>query len=127
MDYLLTTLHNQGLKAQAFPIVLVTHIEHEWLAASPDRLLKVNDDWCLVEVKNWYLTQRQQKLEDLRYLDSNRKLRKTHGHYYQVQTALMVSGMKRCSFVVHGFECSMEVIEFDEGFCREMLEKAKDF
>ena len=102
------------MKAQAFPIGLVTHTEYEWLAASPERLLKVNDDWCLVEVQNWYPTKRQQKLEDLRYLDSNRKLRKTHGHYYQVQTAHMVSGMKRCYFVVNGFESSMEVIELDE-------------
>ena len=67
----------------------------------------------LVEVKDWYVTDRQKGIRDLRYLDKDGRLRHTHSHYYQIQTALLVSGMKSCYFVVHGEESRIEVIEFD--------------
>ena len=102
VNYLLDTLKGQGFEARAYPIGLVLHPEYEWLAAFPDRLVKVGEDWCLVEVKNWYVTDRQKGIRDLRYLDRNGRLRHTHNHYYQIQTALLVSGVKRCYFAVHG-------------------------
>ena len=124
---MLDTLKGQGFEARAYPIGLVLHPEYEWLAASPDRLAKVGDHWCLVEVKNWYVTDRQKGIRDLRYLDRNGRLRHTHNHYYQIQTALLVSGMKSCYFVVHGEESRIEVIEFDRKFCLKIVEKAKLF
>ena len=75
--------------------------------------MKVREDWCLVEIKNWYVTDRQKHIANLRYLDKAGKLRRTHNRYYQVQTALLVSDMKKCYFVVHGEESRIEVIEFD--------------
>ena len=50
VNYLLDTLKGQGFEARAYPIGLVIHPEYEWLAASPDRLIKVGEDWCLVEI-----------------------------------------------------------------------------
>jgi len=93
----------------------------------PDRLLKVNDEWCLVEVKNWYVTEKQKHISKLKYIDKHGKLKRTHNHYYQVQTALLVSGMKKCYFVVHGAESSIEFIEFDNAFCTTISEKTRQF
>ena len=94
VNYLLDTLKGQGFEARAYPIGLLLHPEYEWLAASPDRPAKVGDHWCLVEVKNWYVTDRQTGARDSRYLDKNGRLCRTHNHYYQIQTAMLVSGMK---------------------------------
>lgn len=116
VQYLLNELKIKELEAKAFLIGFITHPKHNWLGASPDRLLKVNKEWCLVEIKNWYVTERQKNIKDLKYLDKNNKLRRTHGHYYQIQTALLVSGMQKCYFVVHGIECTIEIIEYDEQF-----------
>ena len=80
VNYLLDTLKMRGFEARAYPIGLVLHPEYEWLAASPDRLAKVGDHWCLVEVKSWYVTDRQKGIRDLRYLDKSGKLRRTHNH-----------------------------------------------
>ena len=122
VQFLLKDLNSKGCEAKAYLIGFITHTTYDWLGASPDRLVKVNDEWCLVEVKNWYTTERQKGLKDLRYLDKNNKLRRKHCHYYQIQTALMVSGMKKCYFVVHGNECAIEIIEYDESFCNKLLE-----
>ena len=124
---MLVTLKEQGFEARAYPIGLVIHPEYEWLAASPDRLINVGEDWCLGEIKNWYVTDRQKHIANLPYLDKGGKLRRTHYHYYQVQTALFVSGMKKCYFVVHGEESRIEVIEFHREFCLKLVEKAKQF
>ena len=86
VNYLLDTLKRQGFEARAYPIGLVLHPEYEWLAASPDRLAKVGDHWCLVDVKNWYVTDRQKGIRDLQYLDKNGRLRRTTNHYYQIRT-----------------------------------------
>ena len=65
VNYMLDNLRGQGFEARAYPLGLVLHPEYEWLAASPDRLAKVGDHWCLVEVKNWYVTDRQKGIRDL--------------------------------------------------------------
>ena len=64
VNYLLDTLKGQGFEARAYPIGVVLHPDYEWLAASPDRLAKVGDHWCLVEVKNWYVTHKQEGIRD---------------------------------------------------------------
>ena len=61
---MLDTLKEQGFEVRAYPIGLVLNTEFEWLAASPDRLAKVGENWCLVEVKNWYVTDRQKGIRD---------------------------------------------------------------
>ena len=127
VDYLLHTLRSQGAHAEAYSIGLVIHPEYEFITASSDRLMRVNEEWCLAEIKNWYLTAKQQSLADIRYLDKNRSLKKSHSHYYQIQTALMVSGMRRCYFVVHGKDSTIEAIEYDEAFCKRILETTKTF
>ena len=43
VNYLLDTLKEQGFEVRAYPIGLVLNTEFEWLAASPDRLVKVDD------------------------------------------------------------------------------------
>ena len=120
-------MNRQGAHVEAYPIGLVIHPEYEFIAASPDRLMRVNEEWCLAEIKNWYLTAKQQGLADIRYLDKHSSLKKSHSHYYQIQTALMVSGMKKCYFVVHGKDSTIQAIEYDEPFCKRVLETTKTF
>ena len=127
VQYLLNELRGKGFEANAFLIGFVTHSKYNWLGASPDRLFKVNDEFYLVEIKNWYVTEKQKNKKDLKYLDNSGKLRRGHSHYYQIQTALLVSGLKRCYFVVHGSECSIEIVEYDDIFCNTMLEKLIHF
>ena len=74
VQYLLNELKIKELEAKAFLVGFITHPKYNWLGASPDRLLKVNNEWCLVEIKNWYVTRRQNNIEDLKYLDKNKKI-----------------------------------------------------
>ena len=126
-QYLIQDLSSKNVITEIVLIGFITHPTFEWLGASPDRLLKVNNEWFLVEIKNWYETVRQKSIKDLKYLDKNGQLRHSHSYYYQIQTALLVSGMKKCYFVVHGKECSIEIIEYNETFCNKMLEKLTCF
>ncbi len=97
-QYLLQTLRASGHNVEAYKIGFVTHPEHHWLGASPDRLLRIDEEWALVEIKNWYETKRQKNLRDLPYLDKDLQLKRTHGHYFQIQTALYVTSLKTCYF-----------------------------
>jgi len=124
VDYLLQVL---GGDAKAYRIGLVIHPDHSWLAASPDRLLYYEGEWHLVEIKNWYETKRQRGLKDLPYLDKQQQLRKTHSYYYQVQTALAVTQMKTCYFVVHGTEKMVQKVHLDENKSAEIILKTKVF
>jgi len=116
VDYL---MYHLGEEATAFRVGLVLHPQHTWFGASPDRLVKHKNNWFLLEVKNWYQTSRQKTLKDLPYLDKNLKLKKNHSHYYQIQTAMLVCGVKSCFFVVHGSQSLIQEVEFDEAFSAE--------
>ena len=65
-----------GKDARAYKVGFVLHPERDWLGASPDRLLYDGSKWKLVEVKNWYETNRQKSLSDLPYLDKNQLLKR---------------------------------------------------
>ena len=106
---------------------LIVSKEHPWLAATPDRILILGSTTYLFEIKNWFQTPRQKCLSDLPYLDENLKLKWSHAHYYQVQTAMLVSGIKFCYFVIHGSESKIELIHFDEALSRTIVEKTKQF
>jgi len=124
VEYLLKEL---GGEAKAYPIGLVLHPEYSWLGASPDRLLHFEGAFCLVEIKNWYVTSRQTCLLDLPYLDRNLKLRHSHTYFYQVQTALAVTGLDYCFFVVHVKQSTVEKIERDDVFINEIIDKLVAF
>ena len=127
VDYLRNELVNQGNTVEAQLIGFVLHSECDWIGASPDRIIRVNGEWCLVEVKNWYVTNRQKHLTDLPYLDKKGNLKHSHGHYYQVQTALMAVGLKFCYFVVHGAESCFVIVEYDPKLCEKIITKTKSF
>ena len=78
VDYLLASLKNDCVEAQAYRIGFVVHRQHVRLGASPDRLLSADSKWSLVETKNWYETKRQKWLFDLPYLDRKLQLKRSH-------------------------------------------------
>ena len=128
VDFLLQMLATDGVEAVAYPVGFITHSEHSWLGATPDSLLQMPDgSWCCVEVKSWYVTEKQKSLRDLPYLDCAGALRKSHSHYYQIQTAMLVTGLDFCYFVVSGQFSSVQVIKKDAPVCQEILERCKPF
>ncbi len=127
VQYLLKHLKASGLSATPYFVGFVVHPDHKFLGASPDRLLQVNNTWSLVEIKNWYVTPKQKTLSDLPYLDRELKLKKKHAYYHQIQTAMMVTGLKTCYFVVHGTESQVQLVEFDVKLCDIIVEKCKNF
>ena len=62
VDHLLEQLEKDGIFAKAYKVGFVLHPEGDWLGASPDRLLYDGSKWKLVEVKNWYETNRQKSI-----------------------------------------------------------------
>ncbi|XP_033729808.1 uncharacterized protein LOC117319004 [Pecten maximus] len=94
---------------QNCPVGLVVNPKLPFLAATPDRLVKVDGQLRLVEIKcPFSLFQRKTKIENqLRdknfYLYSEGGevlLRKTHDYYFQVQCQLNLTGIDICDFVV---------------------------
>ena len=133
-------MRHKGYQADAYPIGFVVHPVHSLLGASPDRLLRLKSEdsndyiWYLMEVKNWYVTAKQKTIEDLPYLKKAKsgqlELKRHHSHFYQIQTALMVTGFKECFFVVYGGSESMSLsqkIEFDPEVSSEIWAKAHLF
>ena len=127
VDHLLEQLEKDGIFAKAYKVGFVLHPERDWLGASPDRLLYDGRKWKLVEVKNWYETNRQRSLSDLPYLDKNQLLKRKHTYFYQIQTAMLVTGLRQCYFVVHGKESKIEEIEYDAQTAKLILDRSEVF
>ena len=101
-----------------------------YLGCSPDRRVfdqdDVNNPWGLLEIK----CSKSESVTLIDYLQSKRdgsqtmKLKKTHAYYYQVMGQMGLSGSSWCDFFVRtqtDYHC--ERIEFDEIFCRDMMDK----
>lgn len=58
-------------------------------------------------------------------LDENKKLKKTHSYYFQVQGLMLVTGKRKCFFfIVYTIvDITIEVILFDEKTCKTIKEK----
>jgi len=128
VNYLTRFLHQEGRCSVAYRIGFVIHPNYPWLGASPDRLINVDHiEWSLVEIKNWYVTERQKSINNRPYLDEKLKLKHNHSYFYQIQTALLVTGLDKCYFVVHGANSAVEAIFRDEKTISEILEKCELF
>ena len=115
-----------GKDARAYKIGFVLHPERDWLGASTDRLLNIGGQWALAEIKNWYETKRQKRLSDLPYLDKNLLLKRNHTYFYQVKTAMLVTGLKKCYFVVTESN-QIEEVSYDENTGQLILKKSDEF
>lgn len=95
--------------------------------ATPDRLIRVNGEMVLVEIKNWYQTRRQNCLADLPYLNRELKVKRAHKYFFQIQTAMLVTETTTCYFVVHGAQSQYEIVQFCSTTCNTILEKTSNF
>ena len=105
-------------------------LDHGFLGASPDALVKDRDGITvkLVEVKCPYKARQTTVCDMCRdgsfycSLDSNSqpKLKDSHEYYFQVQGQMAVSNIHVCDFVVWTpMECTIECIQFDKQFWSE--------
>jgi hypothetical protein len=113
---------------------LLVHPNFPFLGASLDRLIKVDDELCLVEVKCPFnpFTRKQKlrfKMRDKAFyvnLDSNEQpfLKDNHAYYCQVQMQLLVSNLNTGYFVMYIPPDDIEYVKIprDDNFIKEMLE-----
>lgn len=100
-----------------------------YLSASPDGI--VNCDCCgkgCLEIKCPYNLTKNKKINTMAYL-TNGKLSKNLQYYYQVQTQLLLCGVKYGDFVVWSLyeDCYVERIQIDYEICDEIMAKTKWF
>ena len=58
-NFLCETLRAYGKDVRIREVGLLIHPKHNWLGATPDRIAKVEGEDILVEIKNWYVTAKQ--------------------------------------------------------------------
>lgn len=100
---------------------LVINMAYPELAASPDGFIE-ND--TLVEIKCPY-TIRNEEIKGLAFLENVNgewQLKKEHPYFYQVQGSMLITGRKRCVFVVYTFkELKCINVTFDENWTKMSL------
>jgi len=105
---------------------LFIHKERPYLAASPDGLL--NQD-TVIEVKCPY-TNRDKVITSVTvpWIRPDNTLKKRHKHYYQVQTQMACTGLKKCKLIVFT-SADMKIIDvaFDEECVSELYAKVDEF
>ena len=100
--------------------------EFPFLGASPDGLVEGED--AIVEVKCPYAAKDKKILPGkhipyLEYSGDKIQLKKNHSHHYQIQGQLMLSGRKKCYFIVYTMcDLLIEEIPFDRSFFEEKMQ-----
>jgi hypothetical protein len=100
-------------------------MDYPYLASSPDGI--IDDEICL-EVKCPFVSKDKTiTLATIPYI-SETGLSRTHNYYYQVQGQLLCSNRQTCHFVVYTLkDMKIFIIERDQTFINNMIEKLKDF
>lgn len=102
---------------------------HPYLAASPDAI--INDN-TLVEIKCPYTAKNkeisEESVSNLKNVNDEMELDKSHDYYYQIQGQLFCSGRKECIFVVYTLK-DMKTIKVHRNntFIEIMLQKLEKF
>lgn len=104
-----------------------------YIGASPDGFLHCT--CCpdaVIEIKCPYSIRLEEIESGCRkkyfFLDGNKKLKKGHNYYYQAQGLMMVTGRKRCIFIVYTLkDIYSQIIEYDESFVNTIEAKLESF
>jgi len=104
-----------------------------FLASSPDRIISLNGETVLVEVKCPFSSKDQDiSAKTVPYLqeEENGKLslKENHQYFFQIQGQMACSGLNRCIFVVHTFkDTKIMEIKKNDAFIQNMEEKLTQF
>ncbi|XP_033725418.1 uncharacterized protein LOC117345238 [Pecten maximus] len=130
-------LYQKEKPCASSPVGLVVNPKLPHLGVTPDRLVKVNNEIRLVEIKCPYSVFKKktsilsQMKEKNFYLEKNPttgeiQLKKSHDYFYQVQGQLNLCGIEKCDFVVFVPPEDIAIVEIhrdSEFFCSNMLPK----
>ncbi|XP_067392668.1 uncharacterized protein [Emydura macquarii macquarii] len=114
---------------------LFIHPEKEWLAASPDGIVRDADTGKLLEVKCPY-KHRDKTVKEackdkafcLEMDGESYSLKRSHPYYTQVQCQLATTGFDRADFVVHtNKDTVITSVDFDAGFWERIEPKLEKF
>lgn len=112
------------------------HPDYPYLASSPDRLVTIEGETMVVEVKCPYSARNDLVSEHtISYLQrdssDNLALDPTHIYYYQVQGQMACTGLDNCIFIVYtpffGGVYTEIHIKRDNKFITEMITKLRQF
>ncbi|GFT98951.1 SWIM-type domain-containing protein [Nephila pilipes] len=120
---------------------LVIHPLDQYVAASPDGLIRSGEVYMLLEIKCIFnpdgssLEELISKWSDFCLSNTNGfiSLKRNHKYYFQIQCQLAVTNLHQCLFVIFcnnkSFEEKMylEIIDFDCPLWKECLGKIKKF
>ncbi|XP_030431731.1 uncharacterized protein LOC115657734 [Gopherus evgoodei] len=114
---------------------LFIHPEKEWLAASPDGIVREADTGKLLEVKCPYKhrdkTVKEACKDKAFCLEANGEsysLKRDHPYYTQTQCELAATGFERADFVVHtNKDTVITSVDFDAGFWEKTEPKLEKF
>lgn len=127
-----------GKPVQVEDCGLFIHPEKQWLAASPDGIIKdpaTGKDLGLLEVKCPYKHRNRTVREACKDKDfclevngDSYALKKNHPYFTQVQCQLGTTGLQRADFVVHtNKETAVVPVEFDREFWGKTVPKLEKF
>ncbi|KAM7043849.1 uncharacterized protein M8220_006667 isoform 1-T2 [Acridotheres tristis] len=127
-----------GKPVQVEDCGLFIHPEKQWLAASPDGIIKdpaTGKDLGLLEVKCPYKHRNRTVRAACKYKDfclevdgDSYALKKNHPYFTQVQCQLGTTGFQRADFVVHtNKETAVVPVEFDGEFWGKTVPKLEKF
>ncbi|XP_032659822.1 uncharacterized protein LOC116838593 [Chelonoidis abingdonii] len=114
---------------------LFIHPEKEWLAASPDGIVREADTGKLLEVKCPY-KHRDKTVKEackdkafcLEVDGESYSLKRDHPYYTQIQCELAATGFDRADFVVHtNKDTVITSVDFDAGFWEKTESKLEKF
>lgn len=104
---------------------LVINADQPWLGCSPDGYI-VNKN-KLIEIKCPYNGKHlniSEMLQNLKYLDTNFKIKTTHAYFTQMQISMAVMNVNSCDFIIyskHENKCHIETVNMDVNFIKTKL------
>lgn len=131
----------EGKTVQIRECGLYVSVENGVLAASPDRVGKVNDEDVVIEVKCLSASRDLSPLEatqlkqrdgnfPFREIDGCMVLKTRHRYHFQIQMQMAITGVQKCYLVVftsRSVPVAIVTVHFDSDFWEEMKEKLLEF
>jgi hypothetical protein len=130
----------QNIKASLSECGLVIMPKFQYLAASPDALVSVNNEDGLLEIKNlskhkkltikecYNKCKAEKKIFPLNFCNNTFSLKRNHSHYTQIQGQLMVTNRNWCDYMLRTEEdYYIERIFRNENFLLKLKERLDYF
>ena len=80
-----------------------------WLCGSPDGLVKVGEEWVVLEIKCPSRCKDTDKVEVDYLMNNNTELKETHAYYTQVQLNMYLTGLSKAHLFVFSTKDSVLV------------------